>query len=150
MGFRNSGQTCVCTNRYYVHSKVYDEFVDRFSEEVKKLNLGHGYADNVQQGPLISAKGLGKVERHVLNAKKNGAEVLCGGTRTSVDGLGGETFFEPTVLTGVEKEMEIHNEETFGPVAAVLSFDDEEQVVQLANDTDMGLASYFYTRDLSR
>eukprot|EP01083_Nonionella_stella_P154277 496912_1 len=148
--YRNSGQTCVCTNRFYIHNRVYDEFVEKFTGEVKKINLGHGFGDNVQQGPLINKKGLEKVVQQVSEAKVRGAEVVTGGAVCSVDGLAGDTFFEPTVMTGVTTEMAIHNEETFGPVSPILSFDDDEEVLKLANDTDYGLASYFYTSNLSR
>eukprot|EP01083_Nonionella_stella_P154278 496913_1 len=148
--YRNSGQTCVCTNRFYIHNKVYDEFVDKYTKEVQKINLGHGFEDNVQQGPLINKKGLEKVERQVQEAKAGGAEVVCGGNKYNVDGLSGDTFFEPTVLTRVTTNMSVHNEETFGPVSAILPFEEDEQVIKLANDTDFGLASYFYTSNLSR
>jgi len=148
--YRNSGQTCVCTQRFYVHKKVHDEFVDKLRKEVNKINVGHGYTENVQQGPLINQKGLEKVERHVLNAKELGAEVVCGGHKLSVDGLGGETFYAPTVITGVANNMDIHNEETFGPISSIISFENDEEVIQSANDTDYGLAAYFYTKDLKR
>ena len=148
--FRNSGQTCVCTNRFYIHNKVIDEFVEKYSKECEKINIGHGFNDNIQQGPLISQKGLEKVMRHVKNAKENGGEIVCGGNKANVDGLEGDTFFEPTIINGVKEDMMIYKEETFGPVSAIIPFDDDEQVIKMANDTDSGLASYFYTKDLSR
>lgn len=148
--YRNSGQTCVCTNRFYIHKKVRDEFVDKYSKEVQKINLGHGYGEGVQQGPLISQKGFEKVQRHVNNAKQLGAEVVVGGNQANVDGLAGDTFFEPTVMIGIDESMAMYREETFGPVSGIITFEDDEQVVTMANDTDSGLASYFYTKDLSR
>jgi len=148
--YRNSGQTCVCTNRFYIHSKVYDEFTDKFGAAVRGINVGHGFSDNVQQGPLISDSGMKKVERHCQNAKEKGAELIAGGQRMNVEGMAGHNFFEPTVVRGMTSEMDMYSEETFGPVSGLMPFDDEEQVVAMANDTDAGLASYFYTKDLSR
>jgi len=148
--YRNSGQTCVCTNRFYIHSKVYDEFTEKFGAAVSAINVGHGYWDNIQQGPLISDQGMKKVQRHCQNAKDQGAEVITGGSQMRVEGMAGMNFFEPTVVRGVTPQMDIYSEETFGPISGLMPFDDEEHVVALANDTDAGLASYFYTKDLSR
>eukprot|EP01084_Bolivina_argentea_P007486 14040_1 len=148
--YRNSGQTCVCTNRFYIHNKVYNEFIDKYRDLVSGINVGHGFEDNIQQGPLINMKGLQKVERQVINAKDNGGEVILGGNKMNINGLKGDTFYEPTIIINVNEDMDICKEEQFGPVSAVLSFDDDEEVVNLANNTDSGLASYFYTKDLSR
>eukprot|EP00485_Elphidium_margaritaceum_P005040 CAMPEP_0202692614 /NCGR_PEP_ID=MMETSP1385-20130828/6943_1 /ASSEMBLY_ACC=CAM_ASM_000861 /TAXON_ID=933848 /ORGANISM="Elphidium margaritaceum" /LENGTH=529 /DNA_ID=CAMNT_0049348177 /DNA_START=37 /DNA_END=1626 /DNA_ORIENTATION=- len=148
--YRNAGQTCVCTNRFYIHSAVYDEFVDKYAQQVRKLKIGHGFGDGVQIGPLISKQGADKVQRHVDDAKRQGAEIICGGRETRVEGLAGDTFFEPTIVSKVTPDMQMYQEETFGPLSGIVSFDDDEQVVSAANDTDMGLAAYFYTKDLSR
>jgi succinate-semialdehyde dehydrogenase / glutarate-semialdehyde dehydrogenase len=144
--YRNMGQTCVCTNRLYVQAGIHDRFVEKFAAEVIKLKVGDGAEVGVMQGPLINEKGLEKVERHVADAVKNGAKVMAGGKRHAL----GRTFYEPTVLTGVTTKMLVTTEETFGPVASIYKFNDEAEVVSLANATQYGLASYFYTKDLGR
>jgi succinate-semialdehyde dehydrogenase / glutarate-semialdehyde dehydrogenase len=144
--YRNMGQTCVCTNRLYVQAGIHDRFVEKFASEVIKLKVGNGAEVGVVQGPLINARAMEKVERHVADAVANGAKVVAGGKRHAL----GRTFYEPTVLTGVTTKMIVTREETFGPVASVYKFDTESEVVELANATQYGLASYFYTKDLGR
>ncbi len=144
--FRNSGQTCVCANRFYVQDAVYDEFARRLTERVKALKVGNGFDAGVQQGPLINQAAVDKVDAHVKDAVAHGATVTTGG---KLHALGG-TFYEPTVLTGVSAEMRLTHEETFGPVAALIRFKTEEEAIAQANDSEFGLASYFYTRDLAR
>lgn len=144
--FRNTGQTCVCANRIYVQSEVHDKFAQMLTKAVRKLKVGDGMADGVNQGPLIDEAGLAKVREHVADAVGRGAHVLCGGRRHKLGGL----FFQPTVLAGVTADMQINSEETFGPVAPLIRFDTEEEAVALANDSPFGLASYFYTKDLAR
>jgi succinate-semialdehyde dehydrogenase/glutarate-semialdehyde dehydrogenase len=144
--FRNSGQTCVCTNRIYVQDGIYDEFSARFTEAVKKLKVGAGVESGVEQGPLIEPAAIDKVERHVDDASSKGAKVLAGGKRHARGGR----FYEPTVLSGCTKDMLISHEETFGPVAPLFRFKDEDEVIGLANDTEYGLASYFFARDVGR
>jgi succinate-semialdehyde dehydrogenase / glutarate-semialdehyde dehydrogenase len=144
--YRNMGQTCVCTNRLYVQQGIHDRFVEKFAAEVIKLKVGNGTEVGVVQGPLINGKAVEKVERHVQDAIANGAKVVAGGKRHAL----GRTFYEPTVLTGVTTKMLVTREETFGPVASVYAFKDEDEVVALANATQYGLASYFYTKDLGR
>jgi succinate-semialdehyde dehydrogenase/glutarate-semialdehyde dehydrogenase len=142
--FRNSGQTCVCVNRILAHDKIYDEFVEKLSRAVAALNVGNGLDENIQIGPLISKKGLDKVQMHVKDAVDKGAEITQGGK--PMNGL----FFEPTVLSNATKEMIIAREEVFGPVAPVFRFHSEEEAIAMANDTEYGLASYFYSRDIAR
>ncbi|MGJ1266737.1 NAD-dependent succinate-semialdehyde dehydrogenase [Sphingobacterium spiritivorum] len=142
--FRNSGQTCVSVNRFYVQDSVYDTFSKKLTQAVKGLKVGNGLDKGVQVGPLINAKGLEKVELHVADATKRGAKIASGGKR--IDGL----FFEPTVLTHVPTDALIAHEETFGPVCALFTFTTEEEVIALANDTEFGLASYFYSQQLNR
>lgn len=144
--FRNNGQTCVCANRLYVQDSVYDAFSRKLAVAVGRLKTGNGFDDGVMLGPLIDQPALKKVEEHVADAVDKGAIIILGGKR---HGLGG-TFYEPTVLTNVSKEMVIAREETFGPVAPLFRFKDEADVVELANDTEFGLASYFYAKDLAR
>jgi succinate-semialdehyde dehydrogenase/glutarate-semialdehyde dehydrogenase len=144
--YRNSGQTCVCANRIYVEAGVYDEFSKKLIEEVAKLEVGAGTDPGVTQGPLINADAMTKVEAHVADAVAKGATVLCGGKRHALGG----NFFEPTVLSGVTRDMRVVQEETFGPVAPLIKFANEQEVVAMANDTRSGLAAYFYTRDLGR
>ncbi len=144
--FRNMGQTCVCANRILVQDGIFDRFAERLTEEVEKLKLGDGTGEGVDQGPLINEAGLEKVEAHVADAVEKGAEVKTGGKRSALGG----TFFEPTVLTGATPEMLLASEETFGPVAALFRFTEEEEAIRIANDTPYGLASYFFTRDLAR
>ncbi|MBI5861907.1 MAG: NAD-dependent succinate-semialdehyde dehydrogenase [Rhodocyclales bacterium] len=144
--FRNAGQTCVCANRLFVHEKVYDDFAGRFAARVAALNVGDGMTAGVQQGPLIDAAALTKVEAHVADVLAHGGQALVGGARHALGG----TFYQPTVLTGVTPEMKIFREETFGPVAPLIRFRDEAEVIELANRTESGLASYFYSRDIGR
>lgn len=144
--FRNSGQTCVCTNRFYAHASVYDEFVSKLAAGAKKIRVGDGFDAGVNQGPMIDAQAVAKVEEHVADAMEQGARLLAGGKPHSA----GELFYEPTVLADVTASMLVMNEETFGPVAAVVKFTTEEEVIAAANNTDFGLASYFYSRDIGR
>lgn len=144
--YRNMGQTCVCANRLYVQEGVYDAFADKLAKRVSEMKVGHGVEDGVVQGPLINMAAVEKVEEHIENAVSNGAKVAVGGSRHALGG----TFFEPTVLTGVTSDMAVAREETFGPVAPLFSFKDEEDVIAMANDTEFGLAAYFYARDLGR
>jgi succinate-semialdehyde dehydrogenase / glutarate-semialdehyde dehydrogenase len=142
--YRNAGQTCVCANRFYVQAGVYDRFVAKLAEKAKALKVGNGFEAGVTQGPLIDAQGLAKVESHVADALAKGAKVVAGGTRI------GERFYTPTVLSGVTSDMLCAREETFGPVAPVFRFDTEAEAIALANATEFGLASYFYSRDIGR
>lgn len=144
--YRNSGQTCVCANRLLVHAQVYEAFTAKLVEAVRTLRVGDGLAGPTEQGPLIDARALAKVERHIEDAVSKGARVVQGGKRHALGG----TFFQPTVLTGVTGQMLITHEETFGPVAPLQRFESEAEALRLANDTQFGLAAYFYTRDLSR
>ncbi|MNI34602.1 Glutarate-semialdehyde dehydrogenase DavD [compost metagenome] len=144
--YRNAGQTCVCTNRFYVQAAVHDEFVAKLTKATEALKVGNGLDDGVQIGPLIDDKAVKKVEDHIADAVAKGATVLTGGARHAL----GRTFFQPTVLSGVTQDMQMCREETFGPVAGVVRFDTEEEGIALANDTIFGLAGYFYARDLGR
>ncbi len=144
--FRNMGQTCVCANRIYVQSDVYDAFADKFAAEVAKLKVGNGLEDGVTQGPLINSGGIDKVEEHIADALSKGARVMTGGERHELGG----TYFQPTVLADVNPQMMVARDETFGPLAPLFRFDTEAEAIQLANDTEFGLASYFYSRDIGR
>jgi succinate-semialdehyde dehydrogenase/glutarate-semialdehyde dehydrogenase len=144
--YRNNGQTCVCANRIYVQDSVYDAFAAKLADKVRTLKVGRGTEPGVILGPLIDDAAVAKVEEHVADATAKGAKVILGGHRHA---LGGR-FFEPTILTGVTKQMKVSNEETFGPVAPLFRFKDEADVISQANDTEFGLASYFYARDLGR
>lgn len=144
--FRNAGQTCVCANRIYVQDSVYDVFAEKLAAAVRKLEVGDGSREGVTTGPLINAEAVQKVERHLADALAGGATLLAGGKAHALGGL----FFEPTILGGVNSSMLIAREETFGPVAPLFRFYDEADVVRQANDTEFGLAAYFYARDLSR
>jgi succinate-semialdehyde dehydrogenase/glutarate-semialdehyde dehydrogenase len=144
--FRNTGQTCVCANRILVQDSVYDAFAAKLATAVKALKVGHGLEEGVSQGPLIDRAALEKVEEHLADATGKGAKVMVGGKRHERGG----TFFQPTVLTEVTPEMKVTQEETFGPLAPLFRFKTEEEAIQLANDTEFGLASYFYARDLGR
>jgi len=144
--FRNTGQTCVCANRLFVQDGVYDEFAGKLLDAVAKLRVGDGLAGITDQGPLIDGKALEKVEEHVADAQARGAKVAAGGKRHALGG----TFYEPTVMLDVTSKMLIAREETFGPVAPLFRFGTEDEAIALANDTDAGLAGYFYTRDLAR
>ena len=144
--YRNAGQTCVCANRLLVQDKVYDAFAAKLAEKVKALKVGDGFEAGVNQGPLIDAAAVAKVEEHISDAVAKGAKVLAGGKRHALGG----TYFEPTILTGVTTAMKVTKEETFGPVAPLFRFKDEAEAIRMANDTEYGLASYFYSRDLGR
>ena len=144
--YRNAGQTCVCANRFYVHSKVIDAFTERFSKAVQTLTVGNGLDAGVMQGPLIDKAALTKVEEHVADALAKGAKLVTGGKLAVIGGH----FYEPTILSKVTPEMRISFEETFGPVAPIMAFDDDAEVVRLANQSQYGLASYFYSRDIGR
>jgi succinate-semialdehyde dehydrogenase/glutarate-semialdehyde dehydrogenase len=144
--YRNAGQTCVCANRIYVQESVYDAFAATLAEKMKAFKVGHGHDAGVTMGPLIDLQGLAKVEDHVADAVKKGAKVMVGGKRHA---LGGR-FFEPTLLTEVTPDMKVSHEETFGPVAPLYRFKTDEEVVKLANDSEFGLAAYFYSRDIGR
>jgi succinate-semialdehyde dehydrogenase / glutarate-semialdehyde dehydrogenase len=144
--YRNAGQTCVCANRLYVQDSVYDKFAEKLKAAVLKLNVGDGTDTGVTTGPLINAAAIGKIEEHIEDAVKKGAKVMLGGKRHKLGG----NFFEPTVLTGVTQAMKVAKEETFGPVAPLFRFKTEEEVIKLANDTEFGLAAYFYARDIGR
>jgi succinate-semialdehyde dehydrogenase / glutarate-semialdehyde dehydrogenase len=144
--YRNAGQTCVCTNRFYVHESLHDAFVEKLAQASKRLVIGPGLDKGVQLGPLIDQQAINKVEQHVQDAVAKGARLVTGGKRHALGG----TFYEPTVLADVKKGMLITEEETFGPVAAVIPFTSESEVIQMANDSEYGLASYFYSKDISR
>ena len=144
--FRNAGQTCVCTNRFYVHDTVYDKFVEKFALSTQKIIVGNGMLQGIKQGPLIDEQALEKVEAHVADAVAKGATTVVGGQRH----IAGDLFYQPTVLSNVNSTMQITQEETFGPVAAVIRFYTEDEVIAAANNTDFGLAAYFYSRDISR
>jgi succinate-semialdehyde dehydrogenase/glutarate-semialdehyde dehydrogenase len=144
--YRNTGQTCVCANRLLVQAGVYDAFVAKLTEATKKLRVGPGLDGPTEQGPLIDAKAVAKVEEHIADAVAKGARIALGGKRHALGG----TFFEPTILTGVTTEMKVAREETFGPVAPLFRFTTEAEAIRMANDTEFGLASYFYTRDIAR
>jgi succinate-semialdehyde dehydrogenase/glutarate-semialdehyde dehydrogenase len=144
--YRNSGQTCVCANRVYVHKKVHDQFVEKFARAIQAIQLGNGLEEGVLQGPLIDQAALAKVERHVADALSKGAKLIAGGKRSPLGG----TFYEPTILDHVTSDMLITVEETFGPVAPIISFESDDEVIKLANQSQYGLASYFYSRDIGR
>ncbi|MBL4789266.1 MAG: NAD-dependent succinate-semialdehyde dehydrogenase [Kordiimonadaceae bacterium] len=144
--YRNSGQTCVCANRLYVQASVYDVFLEKYVAAVRGMKIGNGADEGVVQGPLITVSAVEKVEEHIADAVAKGAKVIEGGNRHALGG----SFFEPTIMRDVTREMKVAREETFGPLAPVFKFETEEDVIQQANDTEFGLASYFYARDLSR
>jgi len=145
--FRSSGQTCVCANRIYVQRGIYDEFVTKFAEKVKDFKVGYGFDDGVTHGPVIHDRAVTKVEQHVQDATKKGAKLLVGGQR--LPDLG-PNFYAPTVLRDVTADMAIATEETFGPVAGIFAFDTEKEVVEAANSAEVGLAGYFFSRDVGR
>jgi succinate-semialdehyde dehydrogenase/glutarate-semialdehyde dehydrogenase len=145
--FRSSGQTCVCANRIYVQRGVYDEFAAKFAAKVKEFKLGHGFSEGITHGPVIHSRAVDKVAEHVRDAEEKGAQIIVGGARA--EDLG-ENFFLPTVITGMDKDMRMASEETFGPVAGLFPFDTEKEVVELANKADVGLAGYFFSTDLGR
>jgi len=142
--YRNAGQTCVCANRMYVQDAVYDTFVEKLAAKAKEIKVGNGFETGVSQGPMIDAAALAKVEEHVADAVAKGAKVLTGGQRLN------ERFYEPTVLANATPDMKCSREETFGPVAPVFRFSTEQEAIELANATEFGLASYFYSRDIGR
>jgi len=144
--YRNTGQTCVCANRVFVHEKIFDAFASQFASAVAQLKVGDGFTPGMEIGPLISADAVKKVEAHVADAIAHGATLLTGGHRHAL----GRRFFEPTVLAGCTPGMQVCRDETFGPVAPLIRFSSEAEVIRLANDTDYGLAAYAYTRDLGR
>src|SRR5205823_4220736 len=144
--YRNTGQTCVCANRILVQDGVYDRFADKLKAAVGKLKVGDGLKGETQQGPLIDMKAVEKVEEHIADALKKGATVMIGGKRHAL----GHSFFEPTILANVTPQMAVAREETFGPVAPLFRFNTEDDAVRLANDTEFGLAAYFYSRDIGR
>jgi len=144
--FRNSGQTCVCANRFYVQDGVYDRFAEKFAARVAAMKVGNGLEAGVLQGPLIDMKAVEKVEEHIADALAKGARIVTGGKRHARGG----TFFEPTVLADAKRTMKVTREETFGPVAPLFRFKTEDELIRLANDTEYGLASYFYSRDVGR
>jgi succinate-semialdehyde dehydrogenase/glutarate-semialdehyde dehydrogenase len=144
--FRNSGQTCVCVNRFYIQDGIYDRFVQRLTDAARALNVAPGMTPGAQQGPLIHLKAVEKVEAHLQDAIKQGARLMCGGERHPLGG----SFFQPTVLADVNERMQLAHEETFGPLAACFRFHDEDEVIRRANDTPFGLAAYLYTGDLAR
>jgi len=146
--YRNAGQTCVCTNRFYVQEGVYDQFVQKFAAKVRTAKVGNGFEEGVNQGPLIEEAALEKVQRHVEDAVAKGGQVLAGGQRLKT--LGSGQFFEPTVVANATPDMLCAREETFGPFAPVFKFKTEQEAIDAANNTEFGLASYFYSRDVGR
>jgi len=144
--FRNNGQTCVCANRIYVQTGVYDVFAAKLQAALAKTRVGDGLSDSVEFGPLINMAAVTKVEEHIADALAKGARIETGGRRHALGG----SFFEPTIITGVTDAMLVTNEETFGPLAPLFVFDTEEEVIEKANATIFGLASYFYSRDIGR
>ncbi|MGF6878671.1 NADP-dependent succinate-semialdehyde dehydrogenase [Paraburkholderia sp. MM5477-R1] len=144
--YRNSGQTCVCTNRFYVHDTVYDQFAEKLAAAVSRLKVGRGTEPDVAQGPLINEAAVQKVEAHIADALAKGASVVTGGKRHAL----GHGFFEPTVLRDVTPAMQVAKDETFGPLAPLFRFSSDDEVIGFANDTEFGLASYFYSRDIGR
>lgn len=144
--FRNAGQTCVCTNRIYVQSGIYDEFVSKLTTAVAGLKIGNGLEEGVNFGPMIDSNAIAKVKEHIEDAVSKGGEIVYGGEQTAH----GDLFFEPTIIKNVTQAMKVSKEETFGPLAPIFKFETEEEVIGYANDTEFGLASYFYTRDIGR
>jgi succinate-semialdehyde dehydrogenase/glutarate-semialdehyde dehydrogenase len=144
--FRNTGQTCVCSNRILVQEGIYDDFVSMLSEAVKTLNVGNGMEEGINQGPLINENALKKVQDHISDALGKGAVLVTGGKPHSSGG----TMFEPTIIGNVTTSMKVASEETFGPLAPIFKFSTEEEAIRMANDTEFGLASYFYTNNINR
>lgn len=144
--YRNNGQTCVCANRLYVQSSVYDTFAEKLARRVSGMKVGDGFDADVVAGPLITEKAVEKVEEHIADAVSKGASIAVGGSRTKA----GSLFFQPTILTNVTPDMKVAKEETFGPVAPLFRFETEGEVIEMANDTEFGLASYFYSTDIAR
>jgi len=145
--FRSSGQTCVCANRILVQSGIYDSFAEKLAAKVNDFKVGYGYEEGVTHGPLIHNRAISKVDEHVRDAEKKGAKIIQGGQK--IPELG-SNFFQPTVMTGMTTDMQLAHEETFGPVAGLFKFESEEEVVKLANSSEVGLAGYFFSRDLQR
>jgi succinate-semialdehyde dehydrogenase / glutarate-semialdehyde dehydrogenase len=144
--YRNAGQTCVCANRIYVQRNIYEQFLERYTAEVARLKVGNGAGEGVQIGPLINEEGLNKVKRLLFDATEKGANIITGGEVHQA----GELFFQPTIISNCTHEMRLSKEEIFGPVSAIFIFDTEEEVVQMANDTEYGLAAYFFSQNISR
>jgi len=144
--FRNNGQTCVCANRIYVQAGVYDEFAAKLKVAVEALRVGDGLSDGITTGPLVEQAAVAKVQEHLDDALSKGGTILTGGKPHALGGL----FYEPTIVTNATKDMMVSVDETFGPFAPLFKFEDEDDVIALANDTIFGLASYFYAKDLSR
>jgi succinate-semialdehyde dehydrogenase/glutarate-semialdehyde dehydrogenase len=144
--FRNAGQTCICANRFLIHSDIYDEFSKKFAQSAKKLTLGFGDKKGVSIGPLITETAANNVCNLIEDSLIHGANILIGGDRSKL----GRNFIEPTIIENIKKDMRIFSEEIFGPVATLMKFETEAEAISLANDTDYGLAAYFYTRDISR
>ncbi|MBF0235946.1 MAG: aldehyde dehydrogenase family protein, partial [Desulfamplus sp.] len=144
--YRNTGQTCVCTNRFLVQSGIYDAFCQKLADAVQKMKVGNGLEGETQQGPMIDMAALEKVEEHVADALAKGGRLVTGGKRHALGG----SFYEPTVIADATEEMLISTEETFGPLAPVLKFETEDEAIHKANKTEFGLAAYFYTRDMAR
>jgi succinate-semialdehyde dehydrogenase/glutarate-semialdehyde dehydrogenase len=144
--FRNAGQTCVCANRIFVQDGIYDAFAKRLAEATDALQVGNGITDGVEQGPIIDDQGLAKIKQHVEDAVGKGATLLTGGKPHALGG----TFFEPTVLTEMTSDMQLFREETFGPVAALFKFSDEDDAIAMANDSEFGLAAYLFTENAAR
>lgn len=144
--YRNNGQTCVCTNRFYIHEAVYDEFAEKFAKAVSQLQVGNGLAEGVNLGPLIDQQAVAKVQEHIADATAKGAKIVLGGQPHTLGG----SFFEPTILTEVPATALVAKDETFGPLAPLFRFSDEAEVIRAANDTEFGLAAYFYSQNLSQ
>mgnify|MGYP001450140262 CR=1 FL=1 len=142
----NNGQTCVCANRIYVQAGVYDAFAEKFAKRIGEMKVGNGMEDGVAFGPLIEPQAVDKVKEHVADALSKGADIILGGKEHELGGL----FFEPTIMTNVDRSMMVTQEETFGPLAPLYRFEDDDEVIEQANDTRFGLASYFYSQNLSR
>jgi succinate-semialdehyde dehydrogenase/glutarate-semialdehyde dehydrogenase len=145
--FRSSGQTCVCANRLFIQAGIHDEFAQKFTAKVKEFKVGWGYTEGVTHGPLIHDRAITKVDAHVRDAEKKGGKIIQGGQR--MPDLG-RNFFQPTVITGMTTDMTLATEETFGPVAGLFKFETEEEVIKLANSAEVGLAGYFFSKDLQR
>jgi succinate-semialdehyde dehydrogenase/glutarate-semialdehyde dehydrogenase len=148
--FRNAGQTCICANRIYVQSGIYDRFGEAFDAAVGALRVGNGFDEGVEIGPLIDDAGIMKVEEHAADAVSQGARIRVGGHRLLVTPPLADRFFAPTVIEGITPTMRINREETFGPVAPLICFESEAEAIAKANDTEYGLAAYFFTRNASR
>ena len=144
--YRNTGQTCVCANRILVQDGVYDAFTEKLATAVRKLKVSDGMEDGAQQGPLIDMAAVEKIEEHIADAVSKGAKIIVGGERHELGG----TFFQPTVLTNVTPDMKVTHEETFGPLAPIFRFGSDDEGIAMANDTEFGLAAYFYASDLRR